>query len=375
MSREHELQYQLEQKRREELERKRAGEDAERAYKEIAAAYQRMKNDEYDAYIPDEMAELARNISRIEQNLQDDVFAARNVCRQVQRNIGSLDFLFRSAKEEAARKERQRFLELQRKREEAKSKLVEFFYAELAEIKNPHVANFGVADLEALKASIESEAITTEEAVKEQLNVVSAQASEKAAQWKAEKLAKEKVALLSAQIDAVAESVKSEKFENEQKKKVALDKLAALKATLSAESSETNIAEQLREIQKSVDDSLIDEEVRRETVKAIIKELRSQEFTVEKPQIFGEGKDSYVLITAKKPSGKQATCKINLEGKLNYRFDHYEGMTCLKDIEKFNVDLEKIYSVKFSDERVIWENPDRLSRTQSVSVDSNRRNM
>lgn len=32
------------------------------------------------------------------------------------------------------------------------------------------------------------------------------------------------------------------------------------------------------------------------------------------------------------------------------KFDNYEGMTCLKDIEKFNVDLEQIYSVKLSDE-------------------------
>jgi len=32
-----------------------------------------------------------------------------------------------------------------------------------------------------------------------------------------------------------------------------------------------------------------------------------------------------------------------------------------KDIEKFNVDLEKVYSIKLSDERVLWENPDKLS--------------
>ncbi len=32
----------------------------------------------------------------------------------------------------------------------------------------------------------------------------------------------------------------------------------------------------------------------------------------------------------------------------------------MKDIEKFNVDLENIYSVKLSDERVLWQNPDKL---------------
>lgn len=52
---------------------------------------------------------------------------------------------------------------------------------------------------------------------------------------------------------------------------------------------------------------------------------------------------------------------MDLCGKIAYKFDNYQGMTCLKDIEKFNVELEQVYSVKLSDERVLWENPDRLS--------------
>ena len=36
-------------------------------------------------------------------------------------------------------------------------------------------------------------------------------------------------------------------------------------------------------------------------------------------------------------------------------------MTCLKEIEKFNVALDEIYSIKLSDERILWQNPDRLS--------------
>jgi len=375
MSREHELQYQLERKRREEIERKRASEYSENAYKEISVAFQRMKDEEYDSYVPDEMTELERNIKQIERNLINDVFAARDLCYQAQRIVNSMSFLVRAAKEEAERKERLLFIELQRQREEAKTKLMEFFYEKLSQIKNPQIANFGVSDLEVVKSKIENEEISSEAEVISQLEKVSEQATEKAGKWKAEKLAKEKAAILSAQIDFAIESVKKEKFENEEKKNSLIAEMNTLKNSVTADSSEKEITEKLRIIQNSVDDSLIDEEVRRETVKAIIKELRSQEFSVEKPQIFGEGKESYVLIKAKKPSGKQATCKINLEGKLNYRFDKYEGMTCLKDIEKFNEDLQKCYSINLSDERVIWESPDRLSRTQSVSSDSNRRNM
>ena len=111
-----------------------------------------------------------------------------------------------------------------------------------------------------------------------------------------------------------------------------------------------------------IDDTMITEEIRRETVRAIVKQLRNQEFTVKSPQIVQNGDESYVKIIAQKPSGKRAICKIDIHGKILYKFDNYEGMTCLKDIQKFNVDLQEIYSVKLSDERVLWSNPDKLSK-------------
>ena len=127
--------------------------------------------------------------------------------------------------------------------------------------------------------------------------------------------------------------------------------------TLDADSVEKKIAE----LGSEFDETLISEEIRRETVKAIIKQLRTQEFTVEKPQMIQTDGKNYVKIVAKQPSGKRAVCNLDLHGKIAYKFDNYEGMTCLKDIEEFNVDLERVYSVKLSDERVLWQNPDRLS--------------
>lgn len=375
MSHEYDARYELERKQREELERKRAAEFSERAFREISARFSEMKNEEYDSYIPDEMGELSRNIKSIANLMQTDVFEARRLCYQVRDSLQSMNFLVRSAKEEFARKEQLRYEEIQRKKAEAKSKLEESFYAQLSQIKNPAIANFAVQDLENIKAKIQNEEISSEEEVVQEIKNVCEQAEEKARKWKEEKLAKEKVTILSSKIDSALEAVGNEKFENSDNKKRLIGEMKALKDSVTADSSESEITEKLNSIRSSVETSLIDEEVRRETVKAIIKELKSQEFTVEKPQIFGTGKDSYVLIKAKKPSGKQASCKISLEGKLNYRFDKYEGMTCLKDIEKFNMDLEKIYSVNLCDERVIWENPDRLSRTQEAASDTQRRNM
>ena len=96
--------------------------------------------------------------------------------------------------------------------------------------------------------------------------------------------------------------------------------------------------------------------------------------TPEQKILIKDQNQNYVRIVAKKPSGKRVQCRLDLHGKLIYRFDEYEGMTCLKDIEQFNVELEQVYSVKLSDERVLWENPDRLSKDFNSVANPKRRN-
>lgn len=158
------------------------------------------------------------------------------------------------------------------------------------------------------------------------------------------------------------ERLKSEKIENQEKTQEFLNKISKLKAGLEIGAVDADTVEkQVVSLESEVDELLISEETRRETVMAIIKQLKKQEFTVEKPQLVQTDGKNFVKIVAKQPSGKRAVCNVDLHGKIAYKFDNYAGMTCLKDIEKFNVDLEKVYSVKLSDERVLWQNPDRLS--------------
>ena len=47
----------------------------------------------------------------------------------------------------------------------------------------------------------------------------------------------------------------------------------------------------------------------------------------------------------------------------------------MKDIEKFNVDLERVYSLKLSEERVLWSNPDRLAKDAYNAVSEDRRTL
>ena len=126
------------------------------------------------------------------------------------------------------------------------------------------------------------------------------------------------------------------KIENQEKTQEFLDKISKLRfdlesGTLDAETVE----EQVASLESEVDETLISEEARRETVMAIVKQLKSQEFTVEKPQLVRTDGKNFVKIVAKQPSGKRAVCNVDLHGKIAYKFDNYAGMTCLKDIEKF----------------------------------------
>lgn len=375
MSRAHKVMYQLKRQKREELAKKRAAEYSEKILKTISVQYEKMLQADFDSYVKEEVKNFKDGISRLSHLIGEDPFAAEQLARELSYTTDTISFLVERAKEEFERKERLQYEKLQRQREETKSKLADYLYQQLAEINNSSVMNFGIRDLDELKEKINSGEIKNESNVNERLSKIVKISAQKFEQWKAEKLEKEKINLLKKQIDSSINSVQDEKFENKEKQIGIITRMQELKNSVTAQSDSERIVSKLKELNSEVSETLIDESVRKEMVKSIIGELRKQEFTVEKPKIIGEGKESYVIIKAKKPSGKTAECKVSLEGKLNYRFDKYEGMTCLKDIEKFNIDLEKIYSFNLSDERIIWENPDRLSRTESVSADYNRRNV
>ena len=153
-----------------------------------------------------------------------------------------------------------------------------------------------------------------------------------------------------------------------------MSRISALQESLQSESkSQAELEQELATVESDMDETLVSEDVRREAVKSVYLSLKKQGFDVQPPQLIKDENQNFVRITAKKPSGKRVQCRLDLQGKLRYRFDEYEGMTCLKDIKQFNVELEKVYSVKLSDERVIWENPDRLTKDFNSANELQRR--
>ena len=364
MSRSYEVDYALEREMRRQIAKERVSNTTEEFYKRYRNQYEELQRKGAEAYIPEEMAQLSSDLSEIRSLLVSDPFEAREISQSVGRYIHSLHGMARAAQEQFDRAMRMK-AEMKREREKTqRNAALNEYYQQIQGIP-PSVVNFGMERLQRLRDEIASGKVTSEAEIRSQISAISNAAEKQAADWKRNTQAKVQTEAVEKRLKEAEELVRKEKWEDEKKTQEFTERLSKLREDLAEGRTSAAEAESaVEEIESGVDEEKITEEVRRQTVIAIIKQLRSQEFIVSKPQIVDNEGESYVKITAQQPSGRRAACRIDLRGKIQYRFDHYEGMTCLKDIQKFNVDLERIYSVKLSDERILWENPDRLTREQ-----------
>ena len=358
MSRSYEVDYALEREMRRRIAEERVSNTTEEFYKRYRNQYEELQRKGAEAYIPEEMAQLSSDLSEIRSLLVSDPFEAREISQSVGRYIHSLHGMAQAAQEQFDRAMRMK-AEMKREKENTqRNAALNEYYQQIQGIP-PSVVNFGMERLQRLRDEIASGKVMSDAEIRSQISAISNAAEKQAAEWKRNTHAK-------VQTEAIEKRLQeAEELEDEKKTQEFTERLYKLREDLAAGRTSAAEAESaVEEIESGVDEEKITEEVRRQTVIAIIKQLRSQEFIVSKPQIVDNEGESYVKITAQQPSGRRAACRIDLKGKIQYRFDHYEGMTCLKDIQKFNVDLERIYSVKLSDERILWENPDRLTREQ-----------
>lgn len=362
MSSSYEYSYALEAARRRQIYLNRISSTTEQFYNRYNQQYREMQNRGFAAYIPSEMSRLASDLSRIRSLLTSDPEEARDLSFEVGSYIRSMYYLASSAREQFERAERMRVDAIRAEREHQQNALMKEYFDILQTITNPIVVNYSISEMQQIRNDIESGRLTSSTELRVKSSDIISSAERKATEWKESEVKRNRQKDVTQAISEAEERLKSEKIENQEKTQEFLNKISKLKAGLEIGAVDADTVEkQVVSLESEVDELLISEETRRETVMAIIKQLNKQEFTVEKPQLVQTDGKNYVKIVAKQPSGKRAVCNVDLHGKIAYKFDNYAGMTCLKDIEKFNVDLEKVYSVKLSDERVLWQNPDRLS--------------
>lgn len=361
MSSSYEYSYSLEAARRRRIYLNRLSSTTEQFYNRYSEQYQQMRQNGYTAYIPSEMGRLDSDLFRLRNLLTNNPEEARELSFEIGSYIRSMSSLAHGAREQFDRAERMRMESLKAEREHAQSELIHEYFEILKTITNPIVVNYSINAMQEVKKEIESGKIVSRSQLQERTSDIKAAAERKADEWKESTIKKNRKKDVAAVIDEAEERIRKESIENKEKTQEFLESISRMRLDLEKESIDADdIEKQVAEFETAIDNELISEETRRETVKAIIKQLKKQEFSVKQPQIITADGKNYVKIIAKQPSGKRAICNVDLHGKIAYKFDNYEGMTCLKDIEKFNVDLANIYSIKLSDERVLWKNPDKL---------------
>ena len=399
MSRSAEYDYYLAQKRAREIERqirqarqqaeyearRRANEtrirnNTEQFYQRYLQQYEDMRSQGFETYMPNEMERLRSDLSQIRSLLYSNPGAARDVSFRIGEYIHSM---YRDG-HAAEREYRRREIEEERQRQEAEraerlrkqGEINDAYYDLVSGIQDQAVINFAAKELSELRQkALDSVTSMSVSDLRQHAERIIAQAQAKASEWEDQSKKKEEQQVVTERLQMMQEQLTQKKVEDQEKAQVLMKQISALQEQISSDSKpQPEIEQELAKIESDMDDTLISEDVRREAVKSVFLSLKKQGFQVKPPQLVQDQNHNYVRIVAQKPSGKRVQCRLDLHGKLLYKFDEYEGMTCLKDIEQFNVELEQVYSISLSDERIIWENPDRLSKDSHSTTDPKRRN-
>ncbi|TCT16012.1 hypothetical protein EDC18_10226 [Natranaerovirga pectinivora] len=130
--------------------------------------------------------------------------------------------------------------------------------------------------------------------------------------------------------------------------------------------------ERVQKARELANAEIVNEKVRRESVKIIVQAIKKRGFFVDVKSIKIDRENNQVNILAQKPSGAKAEFKVFMDGKFEYRFDGYEGQACQKDIKPFMDELEDVYGIKVIKQTEIWSNPDKNSTMKYQTIDYNK---
>ena len=102
----------------------------------------------------------------------------------------------------------------------------------------------------------------------------------------------------------------------------------------------------------------LDERVRREVVRGLLKTLKGMGFQIVGPNI----DEGVVVLEGRLASGRRARFEVKVDGQMAFDLDGYEGRSCATDLEKVESVMRDRYGVKLGPPQVVWKNPDRLTR-------------
>jgi len=371
MSESTEFRFELAQAHKRELYLARIRANTQRYCDRYRAFYDDMVCNGYDRYLPQEFSRVREDLEKIEGNLDTDTEAARDISMHLGAYITQLPVLAREAKREFEARERQRRRELEEQKKLARSELEVFLHQQLISFDDPVVRDFACDQLRALRGEYADRNVspgdldTEKKTLRQRFGAIRAEAEAKASAWKQQKRQQTRAESQCTALEICRENIAQDKSENPKAIQELLDRIAATqhKLTEGPALEQEELQQQLLTAVNTADEAVVDERCRKETVKAIVGSLRKVGFVVDCPRRHKDGDSDEVVVMARKPAGNQAEVRVTIDGGFLYRFDNYKGMSCKKDIDKFLPMVKEIYGIKLSDKRVLWQNPDRLSRS------------
>lgn len=321
-----------------------------------------------EKYMPWEFADVRRDLNRLNKLISSDPESARDLSFQIGQELSRLPAMARAARNEFEARERQRRKELEEMRKQAATELSRFIHDAISDIKDPIEMDFAFDDIRAIEADYQGRKIEPGD-LDDLKTSIQRRVSEfrKSAQTRAETWKKERAALTAKEASTTLVSIYQEQANTEvaRNPKVLQDMLSdleAIKQLAERAVDPEEIRTKVEEAAKKADKSVADENCRRMVVRSIMDSLEKSGFVVSKPKR-SAGEIDEVVILARKPAGAEASFKVSSDGNLIYKFDRYEGLKCKNDLDTVLHLLKDVYGVDLSEERILWQNPDRISKS------------
>lgn len=321
-----------------------------------------------EQYASSEFAVIRQNLRSLNSLAHSDPESARELSFEIGGQISQLPGMARSARREFEGRERQRRKEIAEVRRQATSDLAKFLIELMGNIQDPIVLDFAYDDLRGIQAEYGERVVDADQlqgiksTIEARVSAILDDSRVKADQWRSDRKAETQreasQALISLCKEQAAEDLKS----NPGALGSMMTSLNGLAAALGEGAKLEDVRSQVAEASSALDQAVADEDCRRTVVRSIMESLEKTGFVVSKPKRHS-GESDEVVIRARKPSGHEASFRVQADGSMIYKFDHYEGMECKTDIDKVLPLLQDVYGIDLSDERVLWQNPDKISKS------------
>lgn len=340
-------------------------------YKRMLAEFEQQH---FDEYIPDQMDRLRSTLKRAQQEMQASPFEARTISKTIQNFIYEMRPLARDIKHQRDEAERERMRREDEERKAQKTEAMNTYYEAIKQIKDAAVQNAARPDLATLRSKIVSGTITSAAQVKSAMDSIVVQAQQKAEVFKQQVLANAKREGVQTQIAQAKEDLQQETINSKAKE----EQLKTLDEILnrSKESPVEDLQNDLQNANEALLKQKISEDELLEATKYVCETLKAQGYNIPEEGIALEevNGEKCIRVYGIRNNGDDALCEVTDGNKIRFANKNQEFTMCLKDKENFGSYLQQAYSIDISDDRVIWENPDKISKGEKDIPNAIRRN-